>query len=102
MRRSARSSSISTPATLQAAIANSPWKGAGTDGRDLGTFTRRAGTSVRRIIPTDADGNGLADLKRFRPHAGEWLTRLNGGGITAEQFGLPGDVPVPGDTMATA
>jgi hypothetical protein len=77
-------------------IANSPWRGAGTDGRDLGTFAGD-GTSDRRIIPTDADGNGMADLMIFRPQAGQWFTRLNGGGITVEQFGLAGDVPVPGD-----
>lgn len=77
-------------------IPNSSWRGGGTDERDLGRFTGD-GISIRRKLLTDVDGNGLADLIVFRPSAGEWFTRLDGGGFTVEQSGLAGDVPVTGD-----
>jgi hypothetical protein len=46
----------------------------------------------------DADGDGVADARVFRPSSGTWFT-LNSGTNTVgiEKFGLAGDVPVDGD-----
>ena len=46
----------------------------------------------------DADGDGVADARVFRPDTGTWFT-LNSGSSTVsiEQFGIDGDIPVDGD-----
>lgn len=46
----------------------------------------------------DADGDGIADARVFRPSAGTWFT-LNSGSntISIEQFGVSGDIPIDGD-----
>jgi hypothetical protein len=46
----------------------------------------------------DADGDGVADARVFRPSSGTWFT-LNSGSntISIDRFGLEGDVPVDGD-----
>lgn len=46
----------------------------------------------------DADGDGVADARVFRPESGTWFT-LNSGSntVSIDTFGLPGDVPVDGD-----
>lgn len=48
--------------------------------------------------PGDADGDGVADARVFRPATGEWFT-LNSGSntISIEHFGAYGDIPVEGD-----
>jgi uncharacterized delta-60 repeat protein len=55
-------------------------------------------------VPGDYDGDGIQDLAVFRDGAGDWFTRkvyLTGCApmdCTAQvHFGLPGDVPAPGD-----
>jgi hypothetical protein len=55
-------------------------------------------------VPGDYDGDGIQDLAVFRTGTGDWFTRkiyLNNCGPMecTEQvhFGLPGDVPAPGD-----
>jgi hypothetical protein len=60
-----------------------------------------------RVLPAapkrslnDADGDGKADLALFRPSSGTWFLRNSAGGYatsTVRQWGLTGDVPVPGD-----
>jgi hypothetical protein len=46
----------------------------------------------------DADGDGVADARVFRPSTGTWFT-LNSGSntVSTEQFGFNGDVPIDGD-----
>src|SRR5215203_390093 len=46
----------------------------------------------------DADGDGAADARIFRPSSGTWFT-LNSGTntVSIEKFGLEGDIPVDGD-----
>jgi len=46
----------------------------------------------------DADGDGFADARVFRPSNGTWFT-LNSGSntVSIEQFGQNGDIPVDGD-----
>ncbi|HKX84156.1 MAG TPA: VCBS repeat-containing protein, partial [Pyrinomonadaceae bacterium] len=46
----------------------------------------------------DADGDGVADARVFRPATGEWFT-LNSGSNTVSiaGFGAPGDIPIDGD-----
>ena len=46
----------------------------------------------------DADGDGVADARVFRPSSGTWFT-LNSGSntVSIDRFGLDGDVPVDGD-----
>jgi hypothetical protein len=46
----------------------------------------------------DADGDGVADLRVFRPDSGTWFTLNSGAGtVSIDRFGLAGDVPVDGD-----
>ncbi len=46
----------------------------------------------------DADGDGVADARVFRPSVGTWFT-LNSGSntISIDNWGLNGDIPVDGD-----
>jgi FG-GAP-like repeat len=55
---------------------------------------------TRPKIMTDTDGDGKGDLTVFRPSSGTWFTLPSSTGFaggTATGFGLPGDLPVPGD-----
>lgn len=46
----------------------------------------------------DADGDGVADLRVFRPASGTWFTINSGSNtVSIEQFGLDGDIPIDGD-----
>ena len=50
--------------------------------------------------PTDFDGDHRSDLTVFRPGSGTWFTRLSAtdfGTFTSLQWGLAGDLRVPGD-----
>lgn len=46
----------------------------------------------------DADGDGIADARVYRPSVGTWFT-LNSGSntVSIEQFGINGDIPIDGD-----
>ena len=46
----------------------------------------------------DADGDGVADARVFRPSSGTWFTLGSGTNtVSVERFGIEGDVPVDGD-----
>jgi hypothetical protein len=63
------------------------------------TITIRAGAQPA-IALADADGDRIADLTVFRPNGANWFIRYSRSGYvtnTVTQWGLPGDVPVPGD-----
>ena len=46
----------------------------------------------------DADGDGVADARIFRPSSATWFT-LNSGTntVSVDRFGLEGDIPIDGD-----
>ncbi|HEV8592375.1 MAG TPA: VCBS repeat-containing protein [Pyrinomonadaceae bacterium] len=46
----------------------------------------------------DADGDGFADARVYRPSSGTWFA-LNSGSntVSIDNFGLPGDIPIDGD-----
>ena len=46
----------------------------------------------------DYDNDGRADIAAWRPSTGTWyIINSSTGGVRTQQWGLPGDVPVPGD-----
>lgn len=53
---------------------------------------------AREFHTGDADGDGVADARVYRPESGTWFT-LNSGSNTVgiNNFGLPGDIPIDGD-----
>jgi hypothetical protein len=53
---------------------------------------------VTQFHPGDADGDGVADARIYRPNIGTWFTLNSGSNTVAiEQFGVNGDIPVDGD-----
>ena len=56
-----------------------------------------------QILPTcsaaraDFDGDGKTDLSVFRAAEGNWYINRSGAGLIGVNFGLNGDVPMPGD-----
>lgn len=58
------------------------------------TITASAPTSTVRA---DFDGDGKSDLSVFRPSSGNWYLQRSTSGFSAANFGLNGDVIVPGD-----
>ncbi len=59
-----------------------------------GMFEHPLSTPVSRA---DFDGDGRTDLSIFRPADGTWWMNRSVAGIKAQNWGLNGDVPVPGD-----
>ncbi|MFN8389056.1 MAG: M12 family metallo-peptidase [Bdellovibrionota bacterium] len=47
----------------------------------------------------DFDGDGLADIAVYRPTTGQWFSQamFSASPYAVTQWGLPGDIPVPGD-----
>jgi hypothetical protein len=59
-----------------------------------------AAATPNRLAPLDFDGDGKGDLTHVRPSTFSWNTLQSQAGFTTNtsvQWGLPGDVPVPGD-----
>lgn len=56
------------------------------------------GSSRDEIVSADYDGDGKTDRAVFNPNTSTWeISRSSDGGITRENFGLDGDIPVRGD-----
>ena len=66
------------------------------------TFTV-AGSFACPFVPppaksrSDFDGDGKTDVTVYGTTDGSWYSQKSGGGLLIQQFGQPGDVPVPGD-----
>ncbi|MFN8391574.1 MAG: VCBS repeat-containing protein [Bdellovibrionota bacterium] len=68
------------------------------------TFSQPWGEPTDVPVPTDYDGDGRADIAIWRPRDGTWWVINSGFGWgqtptfhQVVQWGLPGDVPIPGD-----
>jgi hypothetical protein len=53
------------------------------------------GTSGDIPAPGDYDGDGLYDPTVFRPNQGLWFSQRTSSATNIQQFGLPGDRPLP-------
>ena len=64
-------------------------------GLALGPLWVQGQTSGKRM--TEFDGDGKKDISVFRPSNGTWYIQGSSSGYFDYQWGLPGDIPVPGD-----
>ena len=66
-------------------------------------ITPLTGASAVTLAKSDFDGDGRTDVAVYRPATGEWFIRYSslgyvvGAGAWYFQWGLPGDIPMPGD-----
>jgi subtilisin-like proprotein convertase family protein len=80
------------------AAANGAWKLriqdiAGGDTGTLQCWSLSINQGPLQGVAGDFTGDGNAEFAVFRPATGQWFIN----GVGSQQFGLPGDVPVPGD-----
>jgi hypothetical protein len=69
-------------------IGNSTFAASNSQGLQLNAITEAV---------ADFDGNGITDKTVFRPSNGDWFVLFSdGSGFLMQQWGDPGDVPVPG------
>lgn len=65
-------------------------------GSTQGLIAASWGFSTDIMVPGDYDNDGKADFSVFRPSDGYWYTlRSTDGGVTYQQWGQSGDVPIP-------
>ncbi len=70
-----------------------------TGGGSGGDFAvARLSINIQPSASGDADGDGFADARVFRPSTGNWFT-LNSGSntVSIDTWGLAGDIPIDGD-----
>jgi endonuclease/exonuclease/phosphatase family metal-dependent hydrolase len=63
----------------------------------LGTFVVLFGSSSAGAETNDFNRDGSEDVAVYRPSDGVWYILQSGGGVVSRQWGIAGDVPVPGD-----
>jgi hypothetical protein len=66
---------------------------------DFSYFAFPWGNSTDKPAPGDYDGDGKFDAAIFRPSDTTWYILESSGGTSAVPFGLPDDVPVPGQSI---
>lgn len=65
-------------------------------GSTVGVAGAQWGSAEDTPAPGDFDGDGKFDLTVFRSSTGSWYSfRSSDAGVSASQYGLPGDVPIP-------
>lgn len=62
---------------------------------DLSFFSFPFGASTDTPVPGDYDGDGRQDAAVFRPSSSTWFILGSTGGTLIQNFGAPGDQPVP-------
>ncbi len=78
--------------TVSYSVANNPSRQSRTGTLTVAGLTFTV-TQSGRSTATDFSGDGRADRAVYRPGTGMWLIE----GLEDRQWGLPGDIPVPGD-----